>query len=121
MNADAPIPSLDSQWLTPEKVAWLLDISVRTLRDWNRRRVIPFDKFNDLVRYDPAEVLAYLKRNRRASRGLQTPAGAAGHPGEDMDWQRIGRLIQLEVESHLTVQGLKSKVQSPETERQVAA
>lgn len=86
------------QLLTEERCAWVLAIKKRTLRDLRRRRAIPFFKVGNLVRYEPAAVLAFIRQHTRAPR---RPAGAAG-PGAvtDMDaaaWERIERLIAEQV------------------------
>lgn len=44
-----------------------ISVSVRTLRYWRRRRVIPFLKVGALVMYDLDEVLEALKSYKRDS------------------------------------------------------
>ena len=51
--------------LTPEGVAEITSLSLDTLAQWrSQRRGIPYLKIGRAVRYDPAEVQAYLERCR---------------------------------------------------------
>ena len=51
--------------LTPEGVAEITGLSLDTLAQWrSQRRGIPYLKIGRAVRYDPAEVQAYLERCR---------------------------------------------------------
>ncbi len=51
--------------LTPESVAEITGLSLDTLAQWrSQRRGIPYLKIGRAVRYDPAEVQAYLERCR---------------------------------------------------------
>ena len=51
--------------LTAEEVATLTGLSHDTLAQWrSQRRCIPYLKIGRAVRYDPAEVQAYLERCR---------------------------------------------------------
>jgi excisionase family DNA binding protein len=51
--------------LTPEEVAEITSLSMDTLAQWrSQRREIPYLKIGRAVRYDPAEVQAYLERCR---------------------------------------------------------
>ena len=81
--------------LTPETLAWVLNLEVRTMRDWNRRRVIPFHKMGrKIIRYQAADVFAFLMRTRHARARLPV---ARPEPGasEDLElWERMERLIR---------------------------
>lgn len=49
-------------WLTEKEASAQFKIAVGTLRDWRHKEVhIPFSKIGTLVRYDEAEVDAYIK------------------------------------------------------------
>jgi excisionase family DNA binding protein len=51
--------------LTPEEVAGITGLSIDTLAQWrSQRRGLPYLKIGRAVRYDPAEVQAYLERCR---------------------------------------------------------
>lgn len=51
--------------LTPEKVAEITGLSIDTLAQWRSlKRGISYLKIGRAVRYDPAEVQAYLERCR---------------------------------------------------------
>ena len=59
-----PIATL-TELLTPEEVAEITGLSLDTLAQWrSRKRGIPYLKIGRAVRYDPAEVRAYLERCR---------------------------------------------------------
>ena len=48
--------------LTPEQVAALTGVSKETLAQWrSQKRGIPYLKVGRVVRYDPADVQAYLE------------------------------------------------------------
>jgi excisionase family DNA binding protein len=48
--------------LKPEEVADLTGLSVETLAQWrSQKRGIPYLKIGKVVRYDPADVQAYLE------------------------------------------------------------
>ena len=51
--------------LAPEQTAQALAVSIRTLRDWTARGLIPARYIGRLPRYDLDEVLAALPRRRR--------------------------------------------------------
>ncbi len=54
-----------TELLTPEEVAEITALSVQTLAQWrSQKRGIPYLKIGRAVRYDPAEVQAYLERCR---------------------------------------------------------
>lgn len=54
-----------TELLTPEEVAEITGLSLDTLAQWrSRKRGLPYLKIGRAVRYDPAEVRAYLERCR---------------------------------------------------------
>ncbi len=53
---------LDKLFLTAEEVAKLTSLSIETLAQWrSQRRGIPYLKIGRVVRYDLADVQAYLE------------------------------------------------------------
>lgn len=77
MNPEAPHPQ--RRWLTEKELAALLNISTRHLINL-RRAGLPYVQLGSVVRYEPAEVSAYLKANRRVPshatlRPSEAPAG----------------------------------------------
>ncbi len=59
-----PVATL-TELLTAEQVAELTSLSLDTLAQWrSQKRGIPYLKIGRAVRYDPAEVQAYLERCR---------------------------------------------------------
>ena len=55
------LPSL----LTPEQVATITGLALETLAQWrSQKRGLPYLKIGRAVRYDPAEIRAYLERCR---------------------------------------------------------
>lgn len=54
-----------TELLTPEEAAEITGLSLDTLAQWrSRKRGLPYLKIGRAVRYDPAEVRAYLERCR---------------------------------------------------------
>jgi predicted site-specific integrase-resolvase len=94
-----PTPSLDTQLLTEERVAWIWGVAPRTVRAWREAGELScIKKGKNLVRYQAGDVLADLLGHYRRSR-VVTAAGNTN--GEDLHWQRIERLIETAVESRL--------------------
>ena len=62
MNPEAS--QTQRRWLTEKELAAHLNISTRHLINL-RRAGLPYVQLGSVVRYDPAEVGAYLKANRR--------------------------------------------------------
>jgi hypothetical protein len=58
---------MDQKLIREKKCADAVSVSVRTLRYWRRRRIIPFLKVGALVMYDLDEVLQALKTYKRES------------------------------------------------------
>jgi hypothetical protein len=56
---------MDVKLIREKKCADALSVSVRTLRYWRRRKIIPFLKVGALVMYDLEEVLQTLKTFKR--------------------------------------------------------
>lgn len=65
---------MDEKLIREKKCADAVSVSVRTLRYWRRRRIIPFLKVGALVMYDLDEVLQALKTYKRESINLRPVA-----------------------------------------------
>lgn len=113
-NTATPNPL--SQMLTLEQVAWVLQKPERTVRQMTKRREIGSNKMGGDLRYLLQDVWAYIGKTRQVA--MPTPGSDPG--AEDLDWGRIQRLIVLaaRAEVQVTVQSLKSNVQSPESRPQ---
>jgi len=61
--------------ISPEELAAALKIARVTAYQWVRRGVIPYLKLEGVVRFDPTEIDAWLKSNRRTA----TKAPGGGH------------------------------------------
>lgn len=93
---DAP-QLLAGQWLTPERLRWVLDISESTLTEWQRKRLLTGFKCGRVVRYAPEVVLEFILRHTTRTPGHGTP-GTNGTPGLTAEvWAQINRLIQDQV------------------------
>jgi hypothetical protein len=74
MICGAPIPNLSGGSLTPRQLAERWQIAERTLRDWNRRRVVPFFKLGGKeIRYAVVDVEAFELKMRHAARSRSAP------------------------------------------------
>jgi hypothetical protein len=62
---------MDQKLVREKECADAVSVSVRTLRYWRRRRIIPFLKVGTLVIYDLDEVLQALKTYKRESINLR--------------------------------------------------
>ena len=71
---EIPITETDRRkLLTPEQVSKMTTIPTSTLAQWRyRKRGIPYLRIGRLVRYDLADVNAYLRRCRIEVRGQST-------------------------------------------------
>lgn len=99
MIQPVPSPSLDTQLLTEERVAWIWNVSERTVRDWRQQGRLPcVKKGKNIVRYQPADVVADILASYR--KATQVPIVGGVGP-EDALWQRMERLITTAVESRL--------------------
>jgi DNA-binding transcriptional MerR regulator len=56
---------MEEKLIREKKCAEALSVSVRTLRYWRRRKIIPFFKVGALVLYDLDDVLGALKTYKR--------------------------------------------------------
>jgi hypothetical protein len=59
---------MDARLIREKKCADALSVSVRTLRYWRRRKIIPFFKVGALVMYDLDEVLRALRTYKREAK-----------------------------------------------------
>ena len=64
MNHDASSPTTPAGWISEKELARHLRISLRHLVNL-RRSGLPYIALGNCVRYDLAEVEAYLRTNRR--------------------------------------------------------
>ena len=55
------------KYMRVKQAAEFLSISVDTLRDWMRKRIIPFRKIGGTILLDPDELVEAVDRFRRAS------------------------------------------------------
>jgi predicted site-specific integrase-resolvase len=69
MNADALIAGAESAFLTPRQLRERWQIAERTLREWNRRRVLPCYKLGGkFIRYRLQDVEEFESKGWRAAR-----------------------------------------------------
>lgn len=100
MIAAAPEPSLGSQLLTPAKLAWVMDVSDRTVAEWTggrrRKPQIACFKKGRVIRFAPEAVLQFILAHTilPASRGGLSGAPKLEPEQFELLWQRIERLIQ---------------------------
>jgi hypothetical protein len=59
---------MDEKLIREQKCADALSVSVRTLRYWRRRKIIPFFKVGALVMYDLDSVLRALRTYKREAK-----------------------------------------------------
>lgn len=98
MISSVPKPSLETQWLTPARVAWVLDVSERTVRQWYADNEIAHFRVGHVIRSAPEAVLHFILENTR--RGKAAPATALGTARlDDQAWGRIERLIKVEMQA----------------------
>ncbi len=107
MISSLPTPSLEAQFLTEARVAWVLDFKERTLRAWRAQDSppIPFCNFGQqLVRYDPQVVAATILANTRGRLGPQAMQWiAAGSEASELKpfWDQMARLVRSQVEASI--------------------
>ena len=96
----APLPSLGSQLLTPARLAWVMDVSDRTVAEWTggrrRKPQIACFKKGRLIRFAPEAVLQFIVAHTvlPAGRGPAMVAPKLEPEQLELLWQRIERLIQ---------------------------
>ena len=94
-----PAPNLETQLLTEERVAWIWDVSPRTVRDWRRQGTLNcVKKGKNVVRYQPCDIAQDILAHYRAT--ARPPVTGMAGP-EDPSWQCMARLVQTAVESWL--------------------
>lgn len=93
MSEASPI----QRFLTPARLAWVLDAGHTTVEDWLKNGEIEHFRKGRLIRISPEAVFqfvaSYTRRRDGGRIGLIGPIGN----GRDLDWGRIERLIQLRV------------------------
>lgn len=96
----APQPSLGSQLLTPAKLAWVMDVSDRTVAEWTggrrRKPQIACFKKGRLIRFAPEAVLQFIVAHTVLPSGRGPALGSPKLEPEQLEllWQRIERLIK---------------------------
>jgi DNA-binding transcriptional MerR regulator len=65
---------MDAKLVREKGCADALSVSVRTLRYWRRRKIIPFFKVGALVMYDLDEVLQALRAYKREAKSQPVTA-----------------------------------------------
>lgn len=101
-----PAPNLETQLLTEERVAWIWDVSPRTVRDWRRQGTLNcVKKGKNVVRYQPCDIAQDILAHYRAT--ARPPVTGMAGP-EDPSWQCMARLVQTAVESWLAGAALGS-------------
>jgi excisionase family DNA binding protein len=105
MISSPPIASLQSQFLTPARLAWVLDVCEETILREIKRKRIEATKVGRTYRVSPESALEYLKRSAVRANGIpavgsQLVGNAAPGEAEEV-WRRIERLIQSAVQVEL--------------------
>lgn len=98
-----PTLSLETQLLTAKQVAWVLNMSLRTLEKIIKEKEIAYFQYGGLRRFFVAAVLDFIRRRTV----LATPAPAGEVPNstplfsDEAAWaaQSMERLVKLNVES----------------------
>lgn len=99
MIQSAPLPSLASQLLTPAKLAWVMDVSDRTVAEWTggrrRKPQIACFKKGRVIRFAPEAVLQFIF----AHTILPTQRVGSQLPKLDPEqfellWRRVEKLVQ---------------------------
>ncbi len=99
LRSSESICGFNSQFLTPARLMWVLDIGESTEAAWRAEKRISFFRQGRVVRYDPAAVWDFIRRYT-----LHTRPATVIHPSNS-DWLRIERLIADQVEQRLTTNG----------------
>jgi excisionase family DNA binding protein len=87
-------PQINSQLLTPARLAWVMGVSHSTIDEWVRRREIASFKKGKLRRFEPGAVLEFICRHTVKEKFAQRSLVATL---TNADWARIERLIQAEL------------------------
>lgn len=110
--------SLESQRISPARLAWIMDVSDSTVEEWIRRRLIPSFKVGRVRRFDPADVLAFIRaytaHQKAESRKLKAEI-------TESDWARIERLIRGAINTETQRRRGETANVEPETEMERAA
>jgi|ERR1051326_732433 hypothetical protein len=95
-------PTINWQMITPARLAWIMAVGETTVTEWNRKEEIKRFRKGRLVRYKPAEVLAFIARNSTRSKAGRQISPIAGQAEDDAKfWARIERLIADQVKAQL--------------------
>lgn len=101
-----------TQWLTPARLQWVMDVSTTTVQQWNSDGLIARFHHGRIIRYAPAAVLEFIARHTLAARGrieargwqIETPLLTA------QAWERIERLIADQVRAQREAAGAVCQV-----------
>jgi len=102
MISSVPTPSLNSQFLTGPQVAWVFQVSQRTVIEWREQKLIAHFKIGDRIfRYYPEDVLRFATVHTVASASARSPHQLTTDSSDLLAvvWQRIERLIALQTEA----------------------
>jgi len=96
--------SLESQWISPRRLEWILDVGHCTVADWNKKKLIPHFRDDRIIRYEPQAVLQFIIAKTVRARGAQSvvssPLSVAQTLPEEA-WVRIERLVADQVRAQL--------------------
>lgn len=106
--------SLESQRISPARLAWIMDVSESTVEEWIRQGLIASFKVGRVRRFAPEDVLAfiasYTRKSPKSGNGRWQIADGKGF-GEAA-WERIERLICETLKAEM----LKAEIPRPERE-----
>jgi excisionase family DNA binding protein len=98
------MPSLECQRLSPQRLAWIMGVSVKTVERWLKDKEIPYFKVGHVIRMEPEDVLAFIQRHRYQARRTAARSVQCAERGEGADfWVRIERLIKGEIDGRLVL------------------
>jgi excisionase family DNA binding protein len=101
MNLAPPQVSLTTQWLTPAKVAWLMDVGESTVAEWYQSGELEHFKHGRKVRIPQEGLLKFIYGRLRRSRSGTEPAQELSQEQLDVLWRRIERLILATIEAQI--------------------
>ena len=91
-------PTFESQFLTPAKLAWVLDVSERTVGNWLSERWIPHVKIGgQLVRIDPQAAAQFILTHTRLGR-IQPAAHLEPAPLTAEQFEQLCRRMERFIE-----------------------
>lgn len=115
MNAVPPSPNLAAQFLTPARLAWVMDVSDRTVAEWTggrrRKSQIAYFKKGRVIRFAPEAVMQFIWVHTLLP--ARRDAGQAAPPKLEPEQfellcRRVERFVQacggLDDKRHLTLE-----------------